>query len=123
VIAGAWQSSDPRIDPGFSQARCESGAEQDVIEAHPRVSFPCLSQVIPERVDGFVWVSRLDRIRPVTRPAKHWTSLRISQSMKPSLRLACRCASCRPAGTNGSLRPWCLTRCSRLRMCRDSART
>ena len=60
--AGARQSPHPRIDPGFAQGRGERGAEQDVIEAHARVSFPCLSQVVPKGVDGLVGVGRLDRV-------------------------------------------------------------
>src|SRR2546428_533818 len=64
VVARLGKIAHPRIHAGVYQARRELLAEQQVIDAQPRVALPVLAEVIPERVDRFVRMPRADRIDP-----------------------------------------------------------
>src|SRR5438552_16968598 len=54
VVARLGKTAHPRIHAGVHQARRELLAEQQVIDAQPRVALPVLAAVIPEPVTRFV---------------------------------------------------------------------
>src|SRR5947208_15360069 len=64
VVARLGKTAHPRVHAGVHQARGELPAEQQVIDAQPRVALPVLAEVIPERVDRLVRMPRAERIDP-----------------------------------------------------------
>src|SRR4029077_15142153 len=64
VIAGAFVPADPAVDAGREEALCRLRAQQQMIDAQPRVPLPAVSHVVPERIHRRVGMEHADCVDP-----------------------------------------------------------